>query len=189
MNKPTTLEKGSSKRMANPTNSAIGEMEGKDEEEPASLPGKSPEMDNAVTFPFDPGGGSQKVKPESRGNWEWDPTPPHLTTPLPSLGDTLPDAPVILHPDLMQSLTSKAMARWDRTFDLHAQAGRSRRVAKEQSYVNTSFGTNDRGLGQASLIIPSARRVEKVMRTLLKLREKNPATLSAATTSRGLPEQ
>ena len=32
------------------------------------------------------------------------------------------------------------------------------------------------GLGQASLIIPSAQRVEKVMRTLLRLRDKNPAT-------------
>ena len=112
----------------------------------------------------------------SSHKWEWDPTPPQLTTPFPKVGDVLPDAPVIPHPDLYASLQAKAVARWSRKFTIQSQAGRTRVVNKEQWYRKVILGDRGRGAGHAIFAIPSAKRLERVLQSLLDLRAQNSYT-------------
>ena len=114
-------------------------------------------LKGATDIPFDPGG---KDSTRRSNNWEWDPTPPNLKSPLPRLGDALPDAPIRLHPDLAASLARKALTRWERPFSMVAQAGRSRRIGQDPRYKGIPFGVTNRGCGEASLVIPAAGRVE-----------------------------
>ena len=129
--------------------------------------------DKPPNKPFDPGG---TVPVDSDSTWEWDPTPPDLKVPLPRLGDVLPDAPILLHPDLEASLRDKARVRWFRDFSMVAQAGRTKRVGKQTKYQQIPFGVQGRGRGEASLIIPAAQCVEATMKSLLKLRKQAPST-------------
>ena len=70
---------------------------------------------------IDPKSGPELPTTLSQKDWKWDPTPPNLTTPLPKIGDALPDEPVLTHPDLYDSLAKKALSRWQRKFTMHAQ--------------------------------------------------------------------
>ena len=137
--------------------------------------GKESKVIKGKDLPFDPGGRGDSPK-MSTSQWEWDPTPPHLAKQHPRLGSSLPDAPVHLHPDFADSLNRKAEARWHRGFSMYAQAGRSRRLKKDASYRPWAFGENGRGGGEASLIIPSAKRVEAVLKSLLQLRQRSSIT-------------
>ena len=125
------------------------------------------------SFPFDPGGVKRK---EARKSWEWDPTPPHLATPMPQLGPDLPDAPLIVNPVLFEHLTDKAETRWGRSFTMQAQAGRTKQLGKEVRYLNHGLGKRGRGLGEALFIIPAASKLDSTLNTLLSLRQRNVTT-------------
>ena len=112
----------------------------------------------------------------SRAKWEWDPTPPHLATPFPKIGDRLPDAPAIPHPDLYASLQAKAVTRWGREFTLESQAGRTREVGKDPWYRKVILGDRGRGAGHAIFSIPSAKQLDQVLQSLLDLRQRNKYT-------------
>lgn len=133
--------------------------------------GSSYSGNQGSAFPFDPGGTRQR----SQKTWEWDPTPPHLTTPL-RLGNVLPDAPLIAHPDLYQHLDEKAEARWDRPFSMHVQAGRTKHLRTDSNYLRRSLGKGDHGQGEALFILPSATRVQATLQALLDLRKKDVTT-------------
>lgn len=57
-----------------------------------------------------------------------------------------------------------------------AQAGKTKRAHHEAEYRGIPFGVQGRGGGEATLIIPAAKRIKETMRMLLKLRSDSPTT-------------
>ena len=92
------------------------------------------------------------------------------------MGDRLPDAPVIPHPDFFATLQAKAVTRWGRKFSMESQAGRTREMNKESWYRKVVLGDRGRGAGHAIFSIPSAKRLDKVLQSLLDLRRQNKYT-------------
>ena len=114
----------------------------------------------------------------ARKEWKWDPTPPHLTTPCPKIGDPLPNSPLHLQKDFYDSLVGKAMGRWSRPFTMLAQAGKTREIQAEPWYRKKVLGDKGRGAGHAILVIPSPKRAAKTMESLLRM-QRQKATTSA----------
>ena len=108
--------------------------------------------------------------------WVMDPTPPHLTTPFPKVGDSFPDEPVHLHPDFQEALEHKATERWSRGFSMWSQSKRTRLLSGDKWYRRHVLGDKGRGAGHSILIIPPKKEVDHVLKTLLDLRKMNAHT-------------
>ena len=112
----------------------------------------------------------------SEKTWQMDPTPPHLKTTLPRIGDPFPDSPVHLQQDFYESLERKAFSRWSRGFTMWSQAGRTRHIGADKWYRKIVLGDRGRGAGQAVMIIPQEGSLDEICSALLQLRKQSTYT-------------
>ena len=82
--------------------------------------GPEPEAEEPSALPRRDKGSNGPPVPRfpARKRWNMDPTPPHLTTPFPKVGDDFSEDPVHLQPDFYESLDRKARDRWSRSFSM-----------------------------------------------------------------------
>ena len=119
---------------------------------------------------------SEIPRTRSSKTWRMDPTPPHLTTPFPKVGDEFPDHPVYLQPDFYESLAKKARDRWSRSFSMWSQARQTFSLSQDKWYRKIVLGDKGRGAGHSLLVIPPKKQVGSVMKSLLDLRNQNAHT-------------
>ena len=130
---------------------------------------------------WDPGGpqGRQSLSnsPQTSKSWRWDPTPPHLTTPIPKIGDDLPKDPVAFHPEFFQSLQRKDRLRWARDLKAVVQGGLRKRLDQGQGgYRPSPVDGGPASQGTTTLFLPRPGRVLKMLRGVYDMREKDPRT-------------
>ena len=151
-----------------------------------SVPAK-PEGNSTTSEPEERSASAQKAGEGSPGppvprfpskkRWKMDPTPPHLTTPFPKVGDEFPENhPVHIQPDFYEALDQKARDRWSRGFSMWSQVQQTRLLSQDKWYRKVILGDKGRGAGQSILVIPPKRQVGAVMKSLLELRKRSALT-------------
>ena len=129
---------------------------------------------------WDPGGNASNPKlapaPQVPETWQWDPTPPHLTTPIPRVGDHLPQEPVAFHPDFFNSLQRKARTRWVRDFKSVVQGGAIKKLGASGDYRPTSVDGGPAAKGEATLFLPRPGKVLQMLKGVYSMRDQDPRT-------------
>lgn len=134
---------------------------------------------------WDPGGRRRDPtkllpSPQVPKSWQWDPTPPHLTTPIPLGGDALPKGPICFHPDFFESLQRKAQRRWVRDFKSVVQGGAIKRLGRQGSaredYRPSPVDGGVTARGSTTLFLPRPGQVMKMLKGVYAMREQDPKT-------------